>query len=227
MIDLAIFRNRLFNINLITGMFTFVTISGTIILMPFYMEGVLGFPTSQVGLIMASIPISMGIIAPLSGALSDRVGSQLITVIGLIILVGASLGLTTISSETSPWILILLYLPVGLGMGIFQSPNNSVILGSVPREQLGVASGLLATNRTLGQTTGIAVLGALFAASVTSYLGFPPENGATSAPAEIQVQSLQVVFLATAVLLIFGTLLAVWGLLQERKSQIERPSTPI
>jgi len=227
MIDLNIFRNRLFNINLITGMFTFITISGTIILMPFYMEGVLGFPTSQVGLIMASIPISMGIIAPLSGALSDRVGTRLITVVGLIILVGASLGLATISSETSAWVLILLYLPVGLGMGIFQSPNNSVILGSVPREQLGVASGLLATNRTLGQTTGIAVLGALFAASVTYYLGSTPVNGATSAPPEIQVQSLQVVFLATAVLLTIGTLLAVWGLLQERKSKKDPPSTQI
>jgi EmrB/QacA subfamily drug resistance transporter len=217
MIDLAIFRNRLFDINLVTGMITFITISGTIILMPFYMEGVLGFPTNQVGLIMASVPISMGIIAPLSGSLSDRVGSRLITVIGLFILVIANLGLATISTETSAWMLVLLYLPVGLGMGIFQSPNNSVILGSVPQAQLGVASGLLATNRTLGQTTGIAVLGALWAASVTRYLGFTPEVGATSAPPAIQVEALQVVFYFSAGLLFMGLLLAIWGLLQERR----------
>jgi EmrB/QacA subfamily drug resistance transporter len=219
MIDLTIFRNRLFDINLVTGMITFITIAGTIILMPFYMEGVLGFRTNQVGLIMASVPVSMGIIAPLSGALSDRVGSRLITVIGLIILVIASLGLTTLTTETSAWMLVLLYLPVGLGMGIFQSPNNSVILGSVPREQLGVASGLLATNRTLGQTTGIAGLGALWAASVARYLGFTPEAGATGAPPEIQVGALQVVFYFCAGLLFVGLLLAIWGLLEERKKR--------
>ncbi len=218
MLDLNIFRNRLFDINLVTGMITFISISGTIILMPFYMEGVLGLPINQVGLIMASIPISMGIIAPLSGALSDRVGSRLITVIGLIILIAAALGMTTISTETGVWMLVLLYLPVGVGMGIFQSPNNSVILGSVPREQLGVASGLLATNRTIGQTTGIAVLGALWAASVTRYLGFTPEGGAASAPPEIQVAGLQTVFYFTAALLFLGTILAAWGLIQERKA---------
>ncbi len=188
--------------------------------MPFYMEGVLEFPISQIGLIMASVPISMGIIAPLSGALSDRVGSRLITIIGLIILVVASLGLATISTQTSAWMLVLLYLPVGLGMGIFQSPNNSVILGSVPREQLGVASGLLATNRTLGSTTGIAILGALWAASITQYLGSTPEAGAASAPPAIQVDGLQVVFYASAGLLFLGTLLAIWGWQQERKAKL-------
>jgi len=116
MIDLNIFRNRLFDINLITGMMTFITISGSTILMPFYMEGVLGFPTNQVGLIIASVPISMGIIAPYSGSLSDRVGSRLITIIGLAILVASSLGLANISTETSAWMLVLFYIPVGLGV---------------------------------------------------------------------------------------------------------------
>jgi EmrB/QacA subfamily drug resistance transporter len=222
MIDLTIFRNRLFDVNLITGMLTFIMIAGTIILMPFYMEGVLGIRTKYVGLIMAAVPVLMGIVAPISGALSDRMGSRLITVIGLFIMVLASLGLTFISTDTSPWTLVLLYLPVGLGMGIFQSPNNSVILGSVPREQLGVASGLLATNRTLGQTTGIAILGALWAANVTLYLGYTPEAGATSAPPAIQVEALHVVFYFAAGLLFVGLLLALWGLLEERKVKSEK-----
>jgi len=221
MIDLKIFRNRLFDVNLITGMITFIMIAGTIILMPFYMEDVLGIQTNHVGLIMAAVPVLMGIVAPISGALSDRVGSRLITVIGLFIMVLASLGLTLISTETSPWQLVLILLPVGLGMGIFQSPNNSVILGSVPREQLGVASGLLATNRTLGQTTGIAILGAIWAANVARYLGYTPEAGATSAPPAIQVEALHVVFYFSAGLLFVGLLLAIWGLLEERKTVAE------
>ncbi|MFC1996459.1 MFS transporter [Chloroflexota bacterium] len=222
MIDLDIFRNRLFNINLITGMITFVTISGTIFLMPFYLEGVLEFQTNQVGLIIASIPISMGIIAPISGTLSDRVGSRLITIVGLAILVVASLSLTRISTETSAWMLVLLFLPIGLGIGIFQSPNNSVILGSVPSSKLGVASGLLATNRTLGQTTGIAVLGALWATSVTQYLNYKPDGGATNAPPEIQVEGLQIVFYVCAGILLIGLLLAIWGLIQERRMVKEK-----
>ena len=53
--------------------------------------------------------------------------------------------------------------PIGIGVGMFQSPNNSAIMGSAPPERLGIASGMLAVTRTLGQTTGIAILGALWA----------------------------------------------------------------
>jgi EmrB/QacA subfamily drug resistance transporter len=217
MIDLKLFRNRLFDINLATGLLTFIVLAGPSLLMPFYMEGVLGFPPNTMGLVLTAVPVMMGITAPLAGSLSDRVGSRPITVVGLAIMVAAGFGLATISTDTSAWGLILRYLPVGIGMGVFQSPNNSIILGSVPRERLGVAAGLLATTRTLGQITGIAFLGALWAGRVSAYLGSQPEGGATSAPPGIQVSGLQDVFYVTIGVVAFALLLAIWGLAQERK----------
>ena len=79
------------------------------------------------------------------------------------------------------------------------------------------SSGLLATNRTLGQTTGIAVLGALWAAVVAYHLGFTPIGGATSAPPLIQVEGLRLVFYVNAGFLFIGLMLAIWGLLEERR----------
>ncbi len=86
MIDLDLFKNKIFSISLATGFLTFFTIAGTIILMPFYLENNLGYETRQVGLMLAVVPIAMGVVSPISGSLSDRFGSRAIAVLGLIIL---------------------------------------------------------------------------------------------------------------------------------------------
>ena len=218
MIDLRLFKHSLFSVNLVTGFITFVAIAGAIILMPFYLENILGYEPRQVGFFLAIVPIGLGIVAPISGSMSDRFGTRPITVIGLMFLVVGYLAMSTLSSQTTIVGYILRLLPVGLGMGIFQSPNNSAIMGSAPRERLGVVSGLLAVTRTLGQTTGIAVLGALWASRIIfHYDGAIPAGGATAAPVEIQVAGLQDTFLAITGLITLGLLISIWGLVQERR----------
>ncbi len=222
MIELRLFKSGLLSVNLITGFITFIAMAGAIILMPFYLEDILGYQPRQVGLLMAIVPIGLGSIAPISGSLSDRFGSRLITVIGLTMLVIGYLAMSTLTAQTSVVGYILRLLPVGLGMGIFQSPNNSAIMGSAPRERLGVVSGLLAVTRTLGQTTGIAILGALWAGRVMAYYGAILPGGATTAPAQAQVAGLHDTFLFITVLVAAGLLLSIWGLVQERRlHQIE------
>jgi MFS family permease len=76
MIDLRLFQNLLFSINLVTGFITFVAIAGVFILMPLYLENVLGYDTRQVGYLLAIVPIALGIAAPISGSLSDRLGTR-------------------------------------------------------------------------------------------------------------------------------------------------------
>lgn len=223
MIDLRLFRNALFSINLVTGFMVFVAIAGTIILIPFYLELVLGFPTGQVGLLMAVIPVGLGIVAPLSGALSDRVGTRPITVVGLLILATGYFTMSTLTAGTSVVGFIMRFLPLGIGMGVFQSPNNSAVMGAVPRRRLGIASGLLAITRTLGQTTGIALVGALWAARVFVYAGGPVSGGATAANAAAQVQALHDTFLGLTIFIMLALLLGVWGLRRERREKRSRP----
>jgi EmrB/QacA subfamily drug resistance transporter len=225
MIDLNLFKNRLFNINLITGFITFICLSGTIILMPFYLENVLGYDPRSVGFLLAIVPIAVGITAPISGALSDRLGTRPITVLGLFVLLIGFLAVSTLSVETTAFGYVLRFLPIGIGIGVFQSPNNSAVMGAVPRTRLGVVSGLLSITRTLGQITGIAVLGALWASRVMIRAGHDLPDGATAAPAPAQVAGLTDTFTVVVIMIALALVLAVWGLVQERRSRRLAEST--
>lgn len=218
MMDLRLFQNTLFSVNLLTGLATFITIAGAITLMPFYLENVLGYDPRQTGLLLAAIPIVLGVVSPLSGALSDRFGTRPITVMGLLIILVGYYTLSTLDENTSAVGYLLRFLPIGLGMGTFQSPNNSAIMGAAPRQRLGVVSGLLSVTRTLGQTAGIAILGAVWAGRTLHHAGRPLTGGATTAPPISQVAGLQDTFLVMVGLLAAALLLGLWGLAHERRT---------
>lgn len=101
-------------------------------------------------------------------------------------------------------------------MGLFQSPNNSAILGTASSERLGVVSGLLAITRTLGQTSGIAIMGTLWTALVFQFSGVL-SVGATSAPIDYQVIGLHYIFIIMGCLLSAGTLISLLAWRRERK----------
>jgi EmrB/QacA subfamily drug resistance transporter len=222
MIDLRLFRNSMFSTNLVTGLITFISSAGTMILMPFYLENLLHYSPRMVGILMAVVPISMGIFAPISGALSDRWGTRSLTVIGLGMILIGFIGVSTLSLETTAWGYILRFLPVGIGAGIFQSPNNSAIMSEAPKDRLGVASGLLSLTRTLGQITGIAVLGAIWSGRIISRS--LPEIVTSSSTADplIQVQALNDTTIVVVILLSVGILLGSWAWVKER-SQKRQP----
>jgi EmrB/QacA subfamily drug resistance transporter len=218
MVDLRLFRNRLFSISLVTALITFIAIAGTTILMPFYLQGVLGLNTRQAGLLLAVVPIALGLSSPIAGTLSDRLGVRPITMVGLAIMLGGFLAVSTLGVRTSALGYALRFIPVGLGIGIFQSPNNSAIMGSAPRERLGIVSGMLAVTRSLGQTTGIALLGAAWASLTFHHAGRVFSGGATEAPSAIQVAGLHDVFVGIVILLVAALGMAIWAFVQERQT---------
>ncbi len=220
-VDFGMFGSALFSVNLITGFMTFVAIAGTLILMPFYLQGILGLDSLQVGMLLAVHPIAMGLIAPLSGALSDRVGVRPIVVVGLLALLGGYVALSSLDLHTTPLGCALRLLPVGLGTGIFQSPNNSAIMGAAPRARLGVASSILALTRTLGQTVGVSVLSAVWAGRAMAHAGGMIPGGATAAPPEIQIIALRDTIHVVVIWIALGVALSVYALWHER-AQIAR-----
>src|SRR5690606_15206573 len=118
-----------------------------------------------VGLLMMPWPIALAIVAPLSGKLSDKYSPAILGVTGLIIFaIGlAMLGLLPAhpSVEDICWRMAL----CGIGFGLFQAPNNRMIITSAPRSRSGAASGLLGTARLLGQSLGAALTAFLLASS--------------------------------------------------------------
>ncbi len=211
MIEPALFRDALFSANLATGFLTFMALTCFILLMPFYFEGIRGFDVQRVGLLLGIMPVALGVASPISGTLSDRFGPRLISLIGLCLLVTGFVSLTTLQADTPVWGYMLRALPLGLGMGTFQSPNNSAIMGAVPRSHLGVTSSLLGLSRNLGQTIGIAIWGAIWAAAVTATLGALPAGGAPDAPAAVQMAGMRVAFSGAALLAVVALALGFWS----------------
>ena len=206
-LDLHLFYNRQFSLSLLTGILVFIVIAGTIFIIPFFLELVLHYSTPHTGVLLAVSPVLGGIVAPFSGNLSDRFGTRIISLVGLVLMVIGCLCISTFNAQMTDLDYIIRVAPFGIGLGMFQSPNNSAILGSVPPERLGIASGLLSLTRTLGQTTGVPLLGAIFAGIV---LAQSSTAMVTDAPAEALVLGVQNTFkLAAAVLTIAACLMFV------------------
>jgi MFS family permease len=198
------------------GFLVFISIAGVIIF-PFFLEFVKGYSTEQVGLIMMVVPVSMGLLAPIAGSLSDRFGSRGISLIGLVVVIGGCLSISTLHKDVSAAGYILRMVPLGMGLGIFQSPNNSAIMGAVPRERLGVASGLLALSRTLGQSTGLPLMGALFITLVYGHGHMLPGESLNTAPAQSIVAGITGTYRIAAWIILGATAMAAGALWIENR----------
>jgi EmrB/QacA subfamily drug resistance transporter len=209
MLDLSLFDHFQFSTHVIEGLIVFFANSGIVFLLPFYLQNILMHSSSTSGLMMGVIPAVMAITAPVAGKLSDKNGTEKLPVAGLCIFFLGILALSTVDENTSIGGYILRTIPIGLGLGIFHSPNNSAIMGLAPKNRLGVASGILALTRTLGQTSGIALTSALWVGNIVKNLGWMPANGATSAPLAVQVSGLQYVLHISAAIIFFGMVLSV------------------
>ena len=218
MLDPALFKNIYFTINLIMGFLTFIVVSGTFVI-PFYLELVKGYPPEKVGLLMMVVPVTMGLVAPAAGVLSDRFGSRGISVLGLIVVVGGCLAMSSLDSEVTEIGYILRLAPMGLGMGLFLSPNNSAVMGAVARERLGVASGLLALTRTMGHTTGLPLMGAIFTTMVLGADHLTSGAEVTSASPQALVAGISGTFYFAAISVGLATLLAAMVFFKSRQGK--------
>jgi EmrB/QacA subfamily drug resistance transporter len=171
MMELRHFRNKLFAAANISGLISFIAIYSTILLMPFFLQNELGYSPQDVGIVFLAVPVVMSVASPLSGWLSDRTDSFLLSSFGIGIASISILSLSYMSSSSSFIDVTSRLAVLGLGLGLFQAPNNSIIMGSLPREQLGVAAGSLGTMRNMGMVLGIAISGAVFSNRYAYYGG--------------------------------------------------------
>jgi len=215
MVDFDLFRNIQFSLNLIMGIISFIVMGGMFIL-PFYLQLVKGYSTFQMGLLMMASPVAMGVVAPVAGSMSDRFGTRKISIFGLFIIIAGCFLTSTLSMNTTA---IGYYLRVGLlgtGMGLFQSPNNSAIMGSAPPERLGVASGLMALSRNFGTAIGMPMMGAICTAGVIASAKLTEITSITKAPAPALVSGVSGTFRIASVMMLIATILYLIALWIER-----------
>jgi EmrB/QacA subfamily drug resistance transporter len=161
-IDLRHFRNRQFAAANISALISFMAMFSVILLMPFLLLNELNYLPEKAGLVFMAVPLVMSVVSPVSGWLSDRTSSHVLSSIGIGIATLSILSLGYLNRESSFMDVALRLSLLGLGMGLFQPPNNNIIMGSLPKEQLGIAAGVLGTMRNMGMVIGVAISGAVF-----------------------------------------------------------------
>lgn len=161
MIDLSIFKNRMFTVGNVAGFISYSLMFATFIL-PFYLQDILGFKPTEVGLLLTPLPLMLSVVSPLSGHLSDKIGVRVPTTIGMLVVSAGMLWLSMLSHASTYLDLVIGLVLLGIGQGLFTSPNTSAVMGSVPRPKLGVAGGMMALVRNMGFIVGVAMCVAIF-----------------------------------------------------------------
>ena len=215
MIDLRLFRNKLFSSGVSAHFLFFVATSCSFFFMPFFLEIVAGYSPQQIGFIMGAGAISMSIAGAFCGYLSDKFGPFLFSIGGFVV---AALGLLVLTNLTvgATWKLAIIgMLSTSMANGIFFGPNNKQILGSVSRSFHGVISGFMHTTRNSGSAIGISI-GTAIATSVMAYMGYEPtlsDLTSDTAPSVLDsfVRGVKFVFWGGVVVLILGIFVLVLG----------------
>jgi EmrB/QacA subfamily drug resistance transporter len=161
-LSFALFRNRLFTASMLSLFFITSTQSAISFLMPFYLQNILHFSPTHMGWILIANSVVIVLIAPIAGWLSDRMGSRLLCTAGSGLIVIGQFFIASLGVDSSIPRIILPLLLIGLGWAIFNSPNQSAILGSVPRDKVGTASGMNTTTARTGGAMGVALSATLF-----------------------------------------------------------------
>lgn len=163
-VDPKLFRNRVFASASASLLLASIATFAVAFLLPFYFEQLRGWPVERTGILLTPLPLTVALISPMTGALADRIGTQKLAAGGMLIAAAGLAWLAFIGFGTPVPSIVAALVIVGTGRAIFQPPNNSALMGSAPRGRQGVAAGIMATARVLGQSLSVALAGLLFAA---------------------------------------------------------------
>lgn len=217
LLDLQIFQNKWFSISIFCAFISFIAISCSNIILPFYLQNALAMDPGTAGLFMTIYPVVLALAAPVSGYLSDKIGSEVLTLIGLIL---TSLGLFLMSAldEHPSFFIMGFYIAVmSLGNGLFQSPNNSLVMSMVPARKLGVGGSVNALVRNVGMVVGVAMSTIILYSAMSTKLGYHV-TGYVPGRNDAFIFGMRMAYIAAAGICLIGALITAFRL-YGRKSE--------
>lgn len=209
LLNLSLFRSLELSLSLLLSSISYAFSTGVIFILPFFLKLVKHYSEQQLGLLIAVLPILAISVGPVAGFLGDRFGERSISTIGMVLLLIGCLTISTFSEELTVTGYVLRVLPFGIGVGLFQPPNQSAIMGGVPSQYVSVASGLWFFSRAFGQVMGITSIGILFSRLSSSQLPVDIPFSATIAPVEALVFGEQASFRIMSAILVVAVVISV------------------
>jgi EmrB/QacA subfamily drug resistance transporter len=171
LLDLNLFRIPAFTLGNTARWISFIAMSASNLLMPFFLQFAMRLDPLSAGFLVAPTPFAMALLAPLTGWMSERFQAERLCALGLVVN-GVAFGFLSFLSPATTAIEVVCWLALlGLGMGLFQTPNNNLLMSSVPRHRLGVGSSVLSIVRSLGYSVGAAMAVALVSAQLAAATG--------------------------------------------------------
>lgn len=162
LINFSMFHIKPFTFGNLAVMFSYMAMFTNSILLPFYLMEILRLDAFTSGLLILPYSVTLSVAAPISGTLAGKYGSRYLTMAGPIVYIIALIIFTTFDQSTRMWQIVFASGVMGIGNGLFQSPSNNAIMTSVHKKDLGIASGILALSRNLGNILGVSVTITLF-----------------------------------------------------------------
>lgn len=208
MLHLDLFKKPIFSVSLICAFISFTAINTINVIQPFYLNDILIYSPGKISLIMTAYPIVLFVIAPISGTLSDKIGSKLLTLIGLFLTGVSLLLLASLNGESKEIIIFLMLSLLGFANGLFQSPNTNLIMSSVPKNKLGIAGGTNALIRNLGLAFGVSASTSILYAKMSKIAGFRVLGNVPGKP-EIFISGMKFVYILVAILCFIGFLISL------------------
>ena len=224
MLDLRLFRRKLVAIGIGASWLSFLGSQPTRFMMPFYLQRLLEISPRDVGLLMIPPAICMVLLGPVSGRLSDKFGWRILTLMGLGCSAAAAfLFSINLSGSSSVLFIVLMMMLQSCGMALFNSPNNSSVLGAVDRTQYGVVSSLTQLVRNSANVTSIAIATTIVVVTMGSYGMEPSLDAVSPSVADAFVAGLKWAFLVMGVMLAVGIGLVIIRGERKRPERIVSP----
>lgn len=215
MLDLYIFKNKLFSLSIFCGFTSFVSVGAINIILPFYLQDVLKLSPGLAGLMMTVSPIILSIVAPVSGYLSDKIGSEKISALGLSIMSLGLFSLILFKENTQLFVVALIIGLVSLGNAMFQSPNNSLIMSTVDKSKLGIAGSINGLIRNLGITIGIGLSTSILYSIMSNKIGYKV-SGYVEGRADVFIYAMRFVFISITIICLIGAVLSLLRVLRKK-----------
>lgn len=162
LLPLDLLRIPAFALSMVASICSFAAQMIAYVALPFYFHDALGFSETRTGFLMTPWPLSIAAMSPFAGRLADRFPPGLLGSLGLVLLALGMAALALLPEAPTTFDIVWRLTLSGIGFGLFQSPNNKVIITSAPRERSGGASGMQASARLVGQSLGAALVAVLF-----------------------------------------------------------------